>query len=222
MDVADGKLPVFEIILAEINRRRQDDRAFIIGINGIDGAGKTSFTALFERFLVSQRYKTQVIALDDFHNPQAYRYAGDDQADNYYNRSFAFGTVINELLIPIHRGGTFTTELTLLNLSTDGYDTKKRFSFDPTTVVIFEGVFLFREKLAPYIDFKIFLDILFDESKKRALLRDTRLGQERLKRYDEKYLPAQKKYLSQYPPAEVADLIIDNTDWERPRVRMLN
>ncbi len=222
MDVSDRKLPVFKIILAEISRKRQDDRPFVVGINGIDGAGKTSFAASFEQFLVSQRYKTQVIALDDFHNPQAYRYAGDDQADSYYNRSFAFGTITDELLIPIHRGGSFTTELTLLNLNTDSYDTKKRFSFDPATIVIFEGVFLFREELAPYIDFKIFLDIPFDESKKRALVRDTHLGQEVLKRYDEKYLPAQMKYLSEYPPAGVADLVIDNTNWQHPRVRTVD
>ncbi|MEE8419377.1 MAG: hypothetical protein V3S02_04625 [Dehalococcoidales bacterium] len=221
MDVTDEKRPVFEIILAEINRERQDDRPFVIGINGIDGAGKTSLAALFERFLVSQGYKTQVIALDDFRNPQAHRYAGDDRADNYFNKSFAVETIINELLIPIHRGGSFTTELTLLDLNTDSYDIKKRFSFNSATLVIFEGVFLFRKELAPYIDFKIFLDIPFEESKKRALLRDSRLGQEGLKKYDEKYLPAQKKYLVEYPPARVADLVIDNTDWQHPRVRTL-
>ncbi len=222
MNVSDGKLPVFKIILAQINRRRQDNRPFVVGINGIDCAGKTSFAASFEQLLVSHRYKTQAIALDDFHNPQTYRYEGDDQADNYYKRSFAIETIINELLLPIHQGGSFTTELTLLDLNTDSYDTTKRFSFDPATIVIFEGVFLFRKELALYIDFKIFLSISFDESKKRALLRDTHLGREVLKRYDEKYLPAQQKYLSEYPPAGVADLIIDNRDWECPWVRILN
>jgi uridine kinase len=79
-----------------------------------------------------------------------------------------------------------------------------------------EGVFLFRKELAPYIDYKIYLDIPFEESKRRAITRDPAAT---IVKYDEKYMPAQQKYIRQYAPALVADMVIDNTDWRRPLIR---
>ena len=60
---------------------------------------------------------------------------------------------------------------------------------------------------------KIFLDIPFEESKKRAKARDM---EEVIAKYEVKYLPAQGKYLKEYPPQDTADMIIDNTDWGHP------
>jgi uridine kinase len=106
--------------------------------------------------------------------------------------------------------------MNLLDYRTDRHDIEREFSFDSGTVVIFEGVFLFRKELAPYIDYKIQLDIPFEESKRRACGRDTAAS---AAKYDTKYLPAQAKYLAEYPPERTADIIIDNTNWEFPRLK---
>ena len=37
-------------------------------------------------------------------------------------------------------------------------------------------------------------------------------------KYDNKYLPAQKKYLTEFQPSETANIIIDNSKWEYPKV----
>lgn len=67
------------------------------------------------------------------------------------------------------------------------------------------------------------IDVAFEESKNRARIRDVPIyGEEVLKKYDEKYLPAQKKYLNGFPPSQIADMIIDNNNWEFPRIRKLN
>ena len=39
-----------------------------------------------------------------------------------------------------------------------------------------------------------------------------------VEKYDVKYLPAQLKYIREYPPRQVADIVIDNTDWEYPEI----
>ena len=104
----------------------------------------------------------------------------------------------------------------LLDLDTDRYDTDRKYSFSTETIVLFEGVFLFRKELAKYIDLKLFLEIPFSESKKRALERDPEAI---LNKYDAKYLPAQEKYLKEYPPTTTADIIVDNTVWEFPRIK---
>jgi uridine kinase len=216
---------VFEAVLKQVATRKRKDKAFIVGITGIDCSGKTSFAESLEKFLVSRGINTQLLHLDDYHNPMAYRYSSEDQAHNYFNKSFNIGKIVDELLIPIQQKKAFTTRLTLLNVETDKYEVEKEYSINPDTIVIFEGVFLFRKEFSPYLDLKIFLDISFEECIQRAWKRDSedfsqRYGdiEEVNKRYEGKYIPAQRKYLAEYPPADTADLIIDNTDWEHPKI----
>jgi phosphoglycolate phosphatase-like HAD superfamily hydrolase/uridine kinase len=216
LSIFDRRLPIFERILNDINRKKLKNKAFVIGINGIDGAGKTKFADSLEKFLISRNYKTQAIHLDDFHNPRALRYAGEDQVENYYNRSFNISLVIEKLLSPLRRKSAFSTRLTVLDLPADKYSIEKEYSFNHNTIVIFEGVFLFRKELSPYIDYKIFLDIPFEESLKRASVRDS---EDIINKYESKYLPAQARYLEEYPPHQVADMIIGNTDWEQPHIK---
>jgi phosphoglycolate phosphatase-like HAD superfamily hydrolase/uridine kinase len=214
--IFDRRLPIFEKILGEIERKKDKERPFVIGVNGIDGSGKTEFAEALEKFLINRNYLTQAIHLDDFHNPKAIRYAGRDQADNYYNKSFNINLIVENLLKPLRQKETSSVHMTLLDWPTDKQDAEREFSFNPETIVIFEGVFLFRKELAKYIDYKVFLDITFEESKKRAKGRDPKTV---IKKYDEKYLPAQAKYLKEYPPEKMADMIIDNNDWEYPRIK---
>ena len=99
--------------------------------------------------------------------------------------------------------------MVLLDLLTDKYEVVREYSFARDTIVIFEGVFLFRPELSPYIDFKVFLDVPFDESKRRAEERDVPIyGKEVLEKYDSKYLTAQRKYLNEFPPERTADIVI--------------
>jgi HAD superfamily hydrolase (TIGR01549 family) len=215
LTIFDRRLPIFEKICTEIERKKDKNRTFVIGISGIDGSGKTRFAEGLEKYLIAYNNQVQAIHLDDFHNPKKIRYAGKNQAENYFKRSFNIGLITQKLLKPLQRKKAFSTEMTLLDWRTDKYGIEIEFTFTPDTIVIFDGVFLLRKELAPYIDLKIFLDITFEESKKRALLRDP---QAILKKYNEKYLPAQARYLKEYPPEKTADLIIDNNDWENPKI----
>jgi len=221
LDIFDRKIPIFETILNEINKRKKDE-PFVVGISGIDTAGKTKFAEALCQFLISKGSKVQTINLDDFHNPKAIRSFGNDQVNNYYNKGFDIQTIIEKLLIPINENGNFSVKLTLLNLHTDKYEIEKEFSFSKDTIIVFEGVFLFREELAPYIDYKIFIDIPLEESKNRAIIRDVPIfGEKIIKKYDEKYLPAQKKYLEKFPPTKISDMVIDNINWEYPKITHL-
>ena len=216
LSIFDRRLPIFQKIIEEVKQRKQEDKAIVVGINGIDGAGKTKFAEALETYLKAKGYPTQLIRLDDFHNPKAIRYAGDNQADNYYKKSFNISLIVEKLLSPIREKSELALKLKTLNLNTDKYENKREYIINQDTIVIFEGVFLFRKELAPYTDYKIFLDIPFEECKKRAKTRDL---EEVVNKYDDKYIPAQKKYLEKYPPTKVADIIIDNTNWEYPTIK---
>jgi len=68
------------------------------------------------------------------------------------------------LLKPVRENGKVSAKLTLLDLETDKTNVVKNYSITPDTVAIFEGVFLFRKELAPYLDYKLYLDISFEEA----------------------------------------------------------
>jgi phosphoglycolate phosphatase-like HAD superfamily hydrolase/uridine kinase len=217
LKIFDRKIPVFDKIRQAIQKRRLKSRAFVVGINGIDLSGKTEFTNALTDYLSSHNFKVMVIHLDDFHNPRAVRNSGPDPVENYWTRNFNLEFLVRELLVPLREKQEYSVDMTLLNLLSDKYDVHRQFSFDRDTIVLLEGVFLFRAELADYLDYKIFIDISFEESRRRAEIRDVPIyGAGMLKRYEEKYWPAQRKYLAEYPPEQIADLIIDNNNWEYP------
>lgn len=217
LSIFDRRLPVFRRILDKIAKEKQPDWPLIVGINGIDTSGKTFFTESLAAYLTSRNIGVQVINLDNFHNPRSVRNSGEDPVESYYQRGFDIKTLIENILVPVRTKGECSISLTLLDLLTDRYEIEKSFFINKDTFVLFEGVYLFRKELAPYIDYKIFLDIPLEESRRRAAVRDIPLfGEEILHRYDEKYLPAQSRYLQEYPPFAIADLIINNTNWEYP------
>jgi len=218
LKIFDRKMPVFDRIKQEIQQRKLKSRAFVVGINGIDLSGKTEFTNALADYLTVNKFKVMVIHLDDSHHPRAYRNSGTDPVENYWTRNFNYELLIRDLLIPIREKQEYSINMTLLDLQSDKYEVQKQFSFDRDTIVLFEGVFLFRQELAAFLDYKVFIDITFAESRRRADIRDVPIyGNGMLKRYEEKYWPAQRKYLEQYPPLAIADLVIDNNNWESPK-----
>jgi len=216
----NAKLLIFENVLNEIKKRKQKNRAFILGINGIDGSGKTEFAKSFKKFLLLNRHKAQIINMDDFFNPKEERYSGNNQVYNYFHKSFNIDILINELLMPISKGKCFRKKLTLLNIKTNKYNIRKEYILENDTVVIFEGIFLFRKELLNFIDYKIFLEISFQESMKRMKNRDIPIyGNIMLEKISNKIFPAQKKYLRIYLPFLKADILIDNTNWDFPKIK---
>ena len=213
LDIFDRTIPLYEKILEDIILHKQTNHPFIIGITGIDASGKTLFTEGFGRFLSGKEYPVQVIHIDDFHNPMSIRYSGENEAENYFNLSFNINRIINELLTPIHKKGSLSTELPVLDLDTDSFRNGHSYVVTFDTIVILEGVFLFRKEFSPYVNYYVYLDISFEECLKRGLARG---GEE--DRYLTKYIPTQKKYLSEYPPSKHADIIIDNSNWEYPKI----
>jgi uridine kinase len=220
LSIFDRRRPVFEKMLTEIEGKRGAGRPFVVGINGIDCSGKTLFAGAFEEYLVEKGCHTQLISLDDFLNPAQIRYAGNNRDELYYERvkqgyTFNFTWLVKTLLKPAREKGELTASLVS---KTGIYDMVKEFNFTPDTIIILEGVFLFIDELAPYIDYKIYLDVPFETCRERARARDP---EEVFNKYEKKYLPAQQKYLDEFPPDKTADMVIDNSNWEYPQIRFI-
>lgn len=76
-------------------------------------------------------------------------------------------------------------------------------------VVIIEGVFLQRKELRDYFSYIIYIDIPQAIRLKRVISRDTYIGNEKeiIKKYQERYFPAEEIYCSKYSPRTKANYI---------------
>jgi uridine kinase len=197
-------------ILELKEHRNLKERPFVVGIDGIDCSGKTTLAKKIKKALDAQNIDNQIIHLDDFHFPKIHRYKGGEKSwRNYFNRSHNIARIVDEILIPIVRRHNFKKKLKLLDLDSDTFSVTKTYQITKNTIVIFEGVFLFREELVKYIDLKIYIDISFERALKRVIKRDVPLyGDLILLKYHEKYYPAQRYYIESVNPKKIADIII--------------
>jgi len=190
---------------------------FTIGVNGIDASGKTTFALHLSEHLTGRGYDVQIVHVDDFHNEKSVRYSGEDPAYNFYYKSINLARLAADILEPIIRKGELDVELTLLDLRSDKFILRKQYRVHRDSIVIVEGIFLFKRELRNYFDYKVFLDISFDEAIRRALIRDTHLPFDEIEqRYKSKYQAGQRIYFALENPIRCADLVIDNNNPHAP------
>ncbi|MDQ2088233.1 hypothetical protein RBH29_17555 [Herbivorax sp. ANBcel31] len=206
-----------------ILNQKNNGSPLVVGINGIDTSGKTMFSKKLKKHLQDMDCEVQIIHIDDFHNPKSIRYYGDDEVYNYFYKSFEYNRLISEILDPIKFEKKLFKKYMALNLETDKYDLERTYKVTSNTIVILEGVFILREEVRGFLDFSIFIYVPFEIVKERAIKRDVpKFGEEILEKYDKKYIPTQKKYLEMFPPEILADIIIDNQDWNNPMIVKVN
>ena len=131
-----------------------------------------------------------MIHIDDFSNPDSVRHSGVDQIDSYYNKCFNYEVLLGQLLDPIRKLKHQSTRLILLDLDTDRYTVEKDYNITENSIVLLEGVFLFRKEILPFLDYKIHIDIPTELMIPRALERDTSSDRETLiRKYTDRYIP---------------------------------
>ena len=89
----------------------------------------------------------------------------------------------------------------------------------PNAVLIVDGVFLLRRELYASWDLRVFVSAGFDETLRRALVRDAALFGSRAeveRRYRARYIPGQRLYFSRCRPEDAADVVVVNDDASRP------
>ena len=241
---ARGRL-VLDIARIHSTAVASDCKPSILGISGVDASGKSRLAAeLRDAFAVLDR-PAVVVSVDDFHNPKETRYAAyPDRPLSYYRHTFDWQRLRQDILNPVRASRTSRTLRTSQTLRTsrtapstpqwpleltwqrfdiekDEFVDKAVSRLDMDSVLIVEGVFLFRKELAPYFDLKVWLDISEEECLRRAVARDSSLfGGERevVRRYREKYLPGQRIHVELDDPQARADVVVDNDTWSQPGI----
>ena len=208
--------------LAETITGIQKDSPVLIGINGVDASGKSVFAKeLGQELRSSQRHIIEA-SIDNFHHPKEFRYKrGRNSPEGFYRDSFNYEALIDTLLNPLSPEGN-------LQYKTEAFDHLKDMEVvlptekaEKDSILIMEGIFLFGSELIDYWDLTIFLDVDFDTILKRTIQRERDqyyLGSQEkiIEKYKQRYMPGQQLYFEEVHPKEKADIVIDNSDFEKP------
>jgi uridine kinase len=222
-DMSPEKQTVFSYIGDRICHEKVPDKPYVVAIDGVSAAGKSTFTESLAEKLIQQGLRIEIIHIDDFHNPKSVRYRSEDEAADFYELNIDFKTFIESVLTPIKQRGELITKMRLLDLQADTYTNLKEFHITPQTVVLVEGIFLLKRHYLPLLDLKVFLDVDFDTALSRGVVRNrttsthTRIDEEAVvDKFRNRYLNGQLKYFEKHKPQEIADIVISNNDHERP------
>lgn len=202
-----------EVIRRILERRANVpiSRSLLVGVSGIDGCGKGYLARQLEAHLALHAVISAVLNVDGWLNLPDKRFARNAPAENFYQNAIRFDDFFTQLVIPlrdrrsIHLVADFVEE-TASQYRKHTYDVKD------VSVVLVEGIFLFKPQYRKYFDLTIWIDCSFPTALARAIDR----AQEGLSpantiaAYDTIYFPAQRIHLAQDKPREHADLIFEN------------
>ena len=206
--------------LTAIIEKNQKNHPFCVGIDGASASGKTFLADSIADSLKSKAMHVIRASVDGFHNPKAVRYQkGCNSAEGYYKDSFNNKAIIDNLLTPLGKKGSLQYKKAIFDFKTDKQIVCLPEIALPRSVLIMEGIFLFRPELVQYWDLKIFLDVTSSTVIARAITRDKYyLGseQEIIDKYHQRYIPGENIYFQEAHPKHTADIVIDNNDFENP------
>jgi len=209
--------------LTEVIKNTKRHHPVRVGIDGVDASGKTTLANSLADYLKSQNIDVIRASIDGFHNPKAARYQkGRNSPEGYYKDSFNNQAIIDNLLAPLGKNGNLQYKKEIFDFKTDNKIVLPVQTANKDSILIMDGVFLFRPELVDYWDFKIFIEADFKITASRATKRDGYyLGseQEILDKYNQRYVPGQQLYFQEANPQEKADIIIENSDFENPVIK---
>lgn len=185
-------------------------RPTLIAVDGVDGAGKTTFAARFAGALADRGRPVQVVHLDDFLNPREVRYrSGRSSPEGYFLDTYDLSAFTANVIDPLLGGGTRSIVPRVFDYETDTVVHQEPVAVPEHVVVVIEGMFLHRRGLASLWDMSIFLQVPFTVTAKRMAERD---GSHPDPDHPSlaRYVEGQRLYLSTCSPAERATHVVDN------------
>jgi uridine kinase len=207
MDLVDRLVTTIEDLQATRAR-------VLVAIDGPDAAGKTT---LADALAVRLGEGVTRASADHFEHPAEVRTRDGRGGDTYYRDGFDHQTLRRVMLTPFACGAD-----TVVTAWRDPLTDEHReviTTVPARAVLIVDGVFLQRPELQDVWTYIVYLTVEPAVTVQRAVTRDIAWSAsiEDVKRgYATRYLPGQELYRHEVDPASRADLVVDNTDPERP------
>lgn len=189
-----------------------------VAVDGPDGAGKTRFADDLAAVLRAAGRQVVRISVDGFHQPRAIRYRrGRDSPEGFWLDSYDYAQFRTDVLEPFGLNGSRRYRSAAHDVATDTVVTSEMQRAAPASVLVVDGIFLQRHELADAWDLTVFLNVPFGETARRMAVRDGTdpdVEHPRTRRYVE----GQRLYFAACQPHSRADVLVDNTDFDSPRL----
>lgn len=197
------------------------DKRIRVAIDGFPAAGKTVFADELAVMIRKLNRPTLRTSLDDFKHPwRDAREKGYDRLSGlgYYKNAPDFESAINLLLRPAGPAGYGSVVLCAFDPLT-GVDCRNVSIDAPEdSILVVDSMFAFRPEYNEYWDFRIWLHVPPELSLRRGIDRDSAsegfAEAENVHRY--RYHEAEALYMEEASLLSIANLIIDNTDFDSP------
>jgi len=201
-------------LVREILQRRAntpETRSLLVGVSGIDGCGKGYLATQLQAHLALHGVIPAILNVDGWLNLPQKRFDQNAPAVNFYDNAIRLDQFFSQLVLPLRDQRSIRLEADFVEETASDYR-KHTYDYEDVSVVLVEGIFLFKPPYRKYFDLAIWIDCSFPTALARAIDR----AQEGLSpantiaAYDTIYFPAQRIHLAQDKPREYADLIFEN------------
>lgn len=210
---------VLQLVAARIHKRGAT--RVRVAIDGRTAAGKTTFGHELAEVLASEGRVVLRSSLDDFKRPWSERHLYDRvSGEGYFRNAYDFDAIRTLLLEPATSSGSGWVALCSIDPLTQVDHSEDRVVMPEDGVLIVDSVFAFRPELNQYWDLRIWVEIDAELSIQRGTQRDApREGSEAAETlHRDRYGVDESIYVSEVDPLLLADIIVDNTDFDDPRI----
>ena len=219
MTAGPAASPARAAVLAAVAARvPRPGRPVLVAVDGVDGAGKTTFAdELAAACRPTWPGPVARASVDGFHHPAAHRHARGRTAEAFWSRSFDHAAFRSALVDPWRAGPGAPYRVAVHDVTTDRALDVPADVVPPEGLLLVDGIFLQREELRDAWDLVVFLDVPFEVSVPRMAQRDGSDPDPRAPS-QARYVDGQRIYLATCDPRSRADVVVDNSDLSRPRL----
>jgi uridine kinase len=185
--------------------------SLMVGLSGIDGAGKGFVAAKLEAELRGAGLRVASINVDGWLNLPSVRFSKIDPAEHFYYNALRLDAMFSELVLPLRRHRTHRVTARLAEETARTYH-EHLYEFENIDVVLLEGIFLYKRAYRAHFDVACWVDCTFETALKRAVRRSQEglPREETVSAYQTIYFPAQRLHFERDEPLASADLVLRN------------
>lgn len=193
-----------------------NSRSLLVGISGIDGCGKGYVAAQLQARLALQGVTPAILNVDGWLNLPEKRFDNDAPAENFYENAIRFEQFFQQLVVPLRDRRSVYLVADFTEETASDYR-KHTYYYRDVSVVLVEGIFLFKREYKTHFDLTIWIDCSFPTALARAIDRaqEGLSAARTIAAYETIYFPAQRIHMAQDDPRESADLILENDLYTR-------
>jgi uridine kinase len=211
--LTNADMALFQLVTVAERKRAgiSADRALLVGLSGIDGAGKGFLADRLTSALAQRGLQVASLNVDGWLNLPGTRFSATNPAAHFYEHALRLDAMFTDLVLPLSRQRTHRLVTQWAEETATAYR-ERLYEFRDIDIVLLEGIFLFKRAYRSHFDLACWVACTFETALERALSRaqeglppaETRAA------YETIYFPAQRLHFKRDEPCRSADLIIPN------------